>query len=113
MCRNQTRRLGQPRRLSFCSSSLISVETLIADLHIWPLLITEQTPVRTRRPRLEGGTVRRDGLQAADRSAAPFAEDATMYKFDDSAVREYDEYIASALRTEGGHLSIGRGGFTL
>jgi hypothetical protein len=25
----------------------------------------------------------------------------------------YDYYIASALRTEGGHLSIGRGGFTL
>jgi hypothetical protein len=36
-----------------------------------------------------------------------------MHKSDDSAVWEYDEYIASALRTEGGHLSIGRGGFTL
>jgi hypothetical protein len=35
-----------------------------------------------------------------------------MHKSDDSALREYDEYIASALRTEGGHLSIGRGGFT-
>jgi hypothetical protein len=46
-------------------------------------------------------------------SAAPFTENATMYKFDDPAVREYDEYIASALRTVGGHLSIGRGGFTL
>jgi hypothetical protein len=27
--------------------------------------------------------------------------------------RDYDEYIATALRTDGGHLSIGRGGFTL
>jgi len=36
-----------------------------------------------------------------------------MRKSDDSTLREYDEYIASALRTEGGHLSIGRGGFTL
>jgi hypothetical protein len=36
-----------------------------------------------------------------------------MHKFDDSALREYDQYIASALRTQGGHLSIGRGGFTL
>ena len=35
-----------------------------------------------------------------------------MHKSDDSGLREYDEYIASALRTEGGHLSIGRG-FTL
>jgi hypothetical protein len=36
-----------------------------------------------------------------------------MPKFDDSAVQEYDECIASALRTEGGHLSIGSGNFTL
>ena len=36
-----------------------------------------------------------------------------MGKADDPALREYDDYIASALRTEGGHLSIGRGGFTL
>ena len=36
-----------------------------------------------------------------------------MRKFDDPALRDYDDYIASALRTEGGHLSIGRGGFTL
>jgi hypothetical protein len=36
-----------------------------------------------------------------------------MHKSDDSGLREYDEYIASALRTEGGHLSISRGGFTL
>ena len=36
-----------------------------------------------------------------------------MRKTDNPASREYDDYIASALRTEGGHLSIGRGGFTL
>jgi hypothetical protein len=32
---------------------------------------------------------------------------------DDPALRDYDDYIGSALRTEGGHLSIGRGGFML
>jgi hypothetical protein len=36
-----------------------------------------------------------------------------MRKSDDPALRDYDDYIASALRTEGGHLSIGRGGFIL
>jgi hypothetical protein len=36
-----------------------------------------------------------------------------MHKTSDQAQRDYDDYIASALRTEGGHLSIGRGGFTL
>ena len=36
-----------------------------------------------------------------------------MHIFDDPVLREHDEYIASVLRTEGGHLSIGRGGFTL
>jgi hypothetical protein len=36
-----------------------------------------------------------------------------MRKINDPAQRDYDEYIASTLRTEGGHLSIGRGGFTL
>src|SRR6516164_4171809 len=39
--------------------------------------------------------------------------DTTMRKSDDPTLRDYDEYIASALRTDGGHLSIGRGGFTL
>lgn len=34
-----------------------------------------------------------------------------MHNFDDPTLREYDDYIASALRTEGGHHSIGRGGF--
>ena len=36
-----------------------------------------------------------------------------MRKTNDPAQRDYNEYIASTLRTEGGHLSIGRGGFTL
>ena len=36
-----------------------------------------------------------------------------MRKSDDPALRDYDDYIVSALRTEGGHLSIGRGGFIL
>jgi len=36
-----------------------------------------------------------------------------MHKTNDPAQRDYDDYIASALRTEGGHLSIGRVGFTL
>jgi hypothetical protein len=36
-----------------------------------------------------------------------------MRKSDDPALRDYDDYVASALRTEGGHLSIGRGGFIL
>jgi hypothetical protein len=36
-----------------------------------------------------------------------------MPKSDDPALRDYDDYVASALRTEGGHLSIGRGGFIL
>jgi|SRR5579871_1394357 len=39
--------------------------------------------------------------------------DTTMRKSDDPTLRDYGDYIASALRTEGGHLSIGRGGFTL
>jgi hypothetical protein len=36
-----------------------------------------------------------------------------MPEHQNSAQRYYDEYIASALGTEGGHLSIGRGGFSL
>jgi hypothetical protein len=36
-----------------------------------------------------------------------------MRKSDNPTSRDYDDYIASALGTEGGHLSIGRGGFTL
>ena len=36
-----------------------------------------------------------------------------MCNSDDLDLRRYNDDIASALRTEGGHLSIGRGGFTL
>jgi hypothetical protein len=36
-----------------------------------------------------------------------------MRKSDNPTLRDYDEYITSALGTEGGHLSVGRGGFTL
>jgi hypothetical protein len=36
-----------------------------------------------------------------------------MHNSNGPTLRDYDDYIASALRTEGGHLSIGRGGFTL
>ena len=36
-----------------------------------------------------------------------------MRKSDNPTSRDYDDYVASALGTEGGHLSIGPGGFTL
>jgi hypothetical protein len=36
-----------------------------------------------------------------------------MCKSDNVNLQNYGEYITSALRTEGGHLSIGRGGFIL
>jgi hypothetical protein len=36
-----------------------------------------------------------------------------MRKSDNQTSRNYDDCVASALGTEGGHLSIGRGGFTL
>lgn len=36
-----------------------------------------------------------------------------MYKSDNARLQDYGDYIINALRTEGGHLSIGRGGFIL
>ncbi len=36
-----------------------------------------------------------------------------MRKSDNTILQHYGDYISSALRTEGGHLSMGRGGFTL
>jgi hypothetical protein len=36
-----------------------------------------------------------------------------MRKSDNPTLRNYDDYIASVLRAESGHLSIGRGEFTL
>src|ERR1700688_3985002 len=53
------------------------------------------------------------GHSPRNQSVAPVAGDTTMRKTNDPAQRDYNKYIASALRTDGGHLSIGRGGFTL
>jgi hypothetical protein len=36
-----------------------------------------------------------------------------MCKSDNVSLQDYDQYITNALRTEGGHLSIRRGGFIL
>src|SRR5262245_26605021 len=36
-----------------------------------------------------------------------------MHKSGNPSVQDYSDYIISALQTEGGHLSIGRGGFIL
>ena len=36
-----------------------------------------------------------------------------MHESDDTMLQHYGDYITSALQTKGGHLSIGRGGFTL
>jgi hypothetical protein len=36
-----------------------------------------------------------------------------MHKSGNPSLRDYGDYIISALRTQGGHLSIGRGGFIL
>ena len=47
-------------------------------------------------------------LPAARRGAAIMSHDTC-----EPANRDYDGYITRALATEGGHLSIGRGGFTL
>ena len=36
-----------------------------------------------------------------------------MYRSGNANLRDYGDYIARALQTEGGHVSIGRGGFIL
>ena len=36
-----------------------------------------------------------------------------MHKSGSSSLQDYGKYITSALQTEGGHLSVGRGGFIL
>ena len=36
-----------------------------------------------------------------------------MRKSGNLSLQDYGDYISSALQTEGGHLSLGRGGFTL
>ena len=65
------------------------------------------------RPQSEGGRLRRDRPQPTEPLRGARHGDTTMHKSDDPTLQDYDDYIASALRTEGGHLSIGRGGFTL
>ena len=61
----------------------------------------------------EGGRLRRDGSQATEGFYGIRHGGTTMRKTDYPTSRDYDDYVASALGTEGGHLSIGRGGFTL
>jgi hypothetical protein len=51
------------------------------------------------------------GHRRRNRSVAPVAGDTTMRKTNDPAQQRYEDYIVGALRTEGGHLSIGRGGY--
>jgi hypothetical protein len=36
-----------------------------------------------------------------------------MHKSGNPSLQDYSEYITNALQTEGGHLSVGRGGFAL
>src|ERR1700730_4719032 len=64
-------------------------------------------------PQSEGGRRRRDGSKATEALCGIRPGDTTMRKSDNPTSRDYDDYVASALGTEGGHLSIGRGGFTL
>jgi hypothetical protein len=52
-------------------------------------------------------------FQAAKAIRGVRLPDAIMGKSGNRNQGDYGEYIASALKTEGGHLSIGRGGFTL
>jgi hypothetical protein len=60
-----------------------------------------------------GGRIRRDGTTATKAVRAVRHEDAIMQKSENSNPQGYDDYIASALKTAGGHLSVGRGGFIL
>ncbi len=66
-------------------------------------------PRREREPRnFATGQRSGEGLLAARRGAAIMSHDPC-----EPANGDYDGYITCALATEGGHLSIGRGGFTL
>ena len=65
------------------------------------------------RPPSEGGRLRRDGSQATEAVRSARYGDSTMRRSDNPTPGDYDEFVASALCTEGGHLSIGRGGYTL
>ena len=53
------------------------------------------------------------GLQAAKAVRGARYRDTNKRKTDHTILQHYGDYISSALRTAGGHLSIGRGGFTL
>ena len=53
------------------------------------------------------------GLQAAKAVRGARRRDTNVCKSDNPILQHYGDYITSALQTEGGHLSIGRGGFTL
>jgi hypothetical protein len=52
-------------------------------------------------------------FQAAKAIRSVRLRDAIMDKSRNQNQGDYGDYIASALKTEGGHLSVGRGGFTL
>jgi hypothetical protein len=52
-------------------------------------------------------------LQAAKAIRGARHRNTNMCRSDDTILQHYGDYITSALQTEGGHLSIGRGGFTL
>src|SRR5713101_296318 len=112
MCRNQL--AASARRGGF-----LSVLPFQSPLSRSPTSVPAFCSVWGRRwstngcPRFEGGRVRRDGSQATEAVRGARRGDTTMRKSDDPALRDYDDYVASALRTEGGHLSIGRGGFIL
>src|SRR5712691_5613901 len=53
------------------------------------------------------------GFEAAKAIRGARHRDTNMRKSDNTILQHYGDYITSALQTEGGHLSIGRGGFTL
>jgi hypothetical protein len=53
------------------------------------------------------------GFEAAKAIRGARHRDTNMRESDDTILQHYGDYITSALQTEGGHLSIGRVGFTL
>jgi len=107
-------RLAHPRRLSLRTALPIPVVS-VGDVGTAFLLAGggagAGNPIGC--PQFGGGHVRRDGSQATEAVRGARHGDTTMRKCDHPALRAYDDYIASALRTECGHLPIGRGGFIL
>jgi hypothetical protein len=53
------------------------------------------------------------GFEAAKAIRGARHRDTNMDESDNTILQRYGDYITSALQTNGGHLSIGRGGFTL